>query len=160
MICPNCNSTDLKRVSLLHTAGSYESRGRIRGLLPGNIEGFLFGKYRGTSQSRLSKMLTPPAKVPYIAPLILWLIGFLIVMAFAGRGKLSWIMGALSVGYLLLLPAYLLAALLYNFLIRPKKYKDWNEELICQRCGFRSGIRQREGEAPHEPIGQETRMSQ
>jgi hypothetical protein len=47
---------------------------------------------------------------------------------------------ALSVGYLLVLPAYILAALLYNFFLRSKKYKTWSEEFICQRCGFRPRI--------------------
>jgi hypothetical protein len=64
----------------------------------------------------------------------LWLIGFFVVMAFAGRGKLSWIMGALSAGYLLLLPAYLLAAWFYNLVVRPKKYRSWEQTFICQRC--------------------------
>jgi hypothetical protein len=68
-------------------------------------------------------MVRPPTKAPLIAPVILWLIGFFILMAFAGRQKLSAMMGALSFVYLLLLPAYVLSALLYNFFIRPTKYK-------------------------------------
>jgi hypothetical protein len=159
MICPNCNSTDLKRVSLIHAAGSYESRGRIRGLLLGSDVGFLLGKYRGMSQSRLSKALAPPAKAPYTLPVIFWLIGFFTVMAFAGRGRLSWIMGAFSVGYLLLLPVYLLAALLYNFLVRPRNDKDWKEEFLCQRCGARSTIRDHKLEPSLEPAMRETRLS-
>ena len=90
------------------------------GLLFGNGDAFFVGKYRGANQSLLSKMVAPPRKAPYVAPVVLWLIGFFIVMAFAGRGKLSWTMGALSVGYPFILPAYLLAALLYNFFVRPK----------------------------------------
>jgi hypothetical protein len=116
MLCPNCNSNDLKRMSLIHAAGSYESRGRIRGLLLGGDEPFLLWRYQGTSQSRLSKMLAPPTKAPYTAPVILWLIGLFIVMAFAGRGKLSWMMGAISAAYFLLLPAYLLASVFLQLL--------------------------------------------
>jgi hypothetical protein len=93
--CPNCNSTDLKRVCLIHAAGLYESRGRIGALLFGNGDAFFVGKYRGANQSLLSKMLVPPRKTPYVAPVILWVMGFFIVMAFAGRGKLSWMMGVL-----------------------------------------------------------------
>lgn len=85
--------------------------------------------------------------------------GFFIVMAFAGRGKLSWMMGALAVGYILLLPAYLLAALLYNFFLRPKKYKNWNEEFICQRCGSRSRNREREYKASFQPLNLKSRPS-
>jgi hypothetical protein len=65
MVCPNCNSSNLKRVSLIHAAGVYESRGRFRGLLFGGTDGALFGRYRGTSQSRLSALSNPPARAPY-----------------------------------------------------------------------------------------------
>ena len=136
MVCPNCNSPDLTKLSLVYAAGVYESCGRIGGLLLGSGDGHLLGKYKSASQSRLSKMASPPGKAPYIAPIISWLLGFFIVMAFAVCEKLSWIMGALSVGYLLILPAYLLAALIYNLFLRPKKCKDWNEEFICQGCGI------------------------
>ena len=140
MRCPHCNSTDLKKASLIYAAGVYQSRGRMGGLFFGKGDAFFVGKYSGANQSLLSKMAAPPTKAPCLSPVGLWLVGFFIVMAFAGRGKLSWMMGVLSVGYLLLLPAYLLAALLYNFFVRPKKYKDWTEEFICQQCGFHSRI--------------------
>jgi len=135
MVCLNCNSTDLKRVSLIHAAGVYESRGRFRGLLFGSTDGALFGRYRGTSQSRLSALLNPPGKAPYVGPIILWLIGFFILMSFDGRGKLSWEMAALSAAYLLALPAYLLGSLSYNFVVRPRRLKDWERKFMCQRCG-------------------------
>jgi hypothetical protein len=142
MVCPNCNSKDLKKLSLIYAAGVYESRGRIAGVLFGSGDGFFFGQSRGTSQNRLSAMLRPPRKAPYLAPAIFWVIGLFIVMAFAGREKLSWARGALAVSHLLALPTYLLAALVHNFFVRPKKYKDWNEEFICQRCGAHSRIRE------------------
>lgn len=104
MRCPHCNSTDLKKASLIYAAGAYESRGRIGGLLFGDGEAFFVGKYRRATRSLLSKMAGPPRKAPYVAPVVLWLMGIFIVMAFAGRGKLSWMMGALSMGYALLLP--------------------------------------------------------
>jgi hypothetical protein len=135
MVCPNCHSSDVKRVSLIHAAGVYESRGRILGFLAGSGDALLFAKYRGKNQSLLSKLLAPPRKAPYVAPLVLWLVGFFIVMAFAGRGKLSLLIGLISVAYDLALPAYLLAALFYNFVLRPKKYRAWENSFMCQRCG-------------------------
>jgi hypothetical protein len=136
MVCPNCNSTDLKKASLIYAADVYESRGRMGGLLFGNGDAFFVGKYRGANRSLLSKMVAPPRKAPYVAPVVLWLMGFFIVMAFAGRGKLSLMMGVLAVGYLLLLPGYLLAALFYNFFLLPKKKRDWETRFMCQKCGF------------------------
>jgi hypothetical protein len=56
-------------------------------------------------------------------------------MAFAGRGKLSTLMAMVSTLYLVLLPAYVIAALFYNFLVRPKKHRAWENQFLCQRCG-------------------------
>ena len=56
-------------MSLIYAAGVYESRGRIRGLVSVSGDGFLFGSYGGMSQSRLSKAVNPPSKLPYVAPI-------------------------------------------------------------------------------------------
>jgi hypothetical protein len=135
MVCPSCTSTDLKKISLIHAAGVYESRGQIRGLMFGAADGFLLGKYRGKSQSHLSKSLDPPRKLPYAAPIVLWLVGLFPTMAFVSRAKLSLLAGSLSMAYILALPVYLLVALLYNGLVRPKKHKNWEGKFMCQRCG-------------------------
>jgi hypothetical protein len=135
MICPNCHSSDLKSVSLVHAAGLHESRGGLSGFFLGNTDGLLFGRYRGTSQSRLSAMVRHPRKVPYTAPVILWLLGFFPLMAFAGRGKLSWAMGLLAAAYLLLLPALPIGALVYNSFVYPKKHTRWQRTFMCQCCG-------------------------
>lgn len=74
-------------------------------------------------------------RLPFVLPVILWLVGFFPVMAFAGRGKLSTLMAMISVAYLLLLPSYLVAALFYNLFVRPKKYGIWESTFMCQRCG-------------------------
>ena len=135
MVCPNCSSTDLRKVSLVHAAGINESRGWFLGLLLGGADGALLGRYRGTSQSHLSRLLNPPRKLPYFGPIVLWLFGFFILMSFDAQGKLSWAMAVFSVAYVLLLPACLLGALIYNFFVRPKKFKQWQQKFMCQRCG-------------------------
>ena len=117
----------------MYSAGVYESRGWFLALLLG--DGALFGRYRGTSQSRLSASLNPPRKLPYIAPVVLWLIGFFILMSFDARGKLSWAMAVLSVAYILFLPGYLLGSLFYNLFVRPKKFRQWQQNFMCQLCG-------------------------
>src|SRR5882724_13661775 len=135
MVCLNCSSTDLRKVSLVLAAGIHEFRGRFLGLLLGGADGALLGRNRGTSQSRLSQLLNPPRKLPYFGPIVLWLFGFFILMSFDAQGKLSWAMAVLSVAYVLLLPAYLLGSLIYNLFIRPKKFKQWQQKFMCQRCG-------------------------
>ena len=82
----------------------------------------------------LSKMAGPPRKAPYLRPLALWLLGLFIVMALAGRGRISMTMAVFDVAYILLLPALLLAALAYNLFVRPRSIKAWESKFMCQRC--------------------------
>jgi hypothetical protein len=100
MICPNCQSSDLRNVSLVHAAGAYESSGHIRGLFLGGADGLLFGRYRGTNQSRLSSMVRPPMRLPFVQPVILWLVCFFPLMAFVGGGKLSILAGLAYISFL------------------------------------------------------------
>ena len=44
-------------------------------------------------------------------------------------------MAIVSALYLVLLPAYIIRALFYNFLVRPNKHKAWENQFLCQRCG-------------------------
>jgi hypothetical protein len=76
-----------------------------------------------------------PKKLPHAAPAILWLLGLFILMAFDGRGKLSWLTGMISAVYILAIPAYFLVALFHNLFIRPKKHKDWESKSMYQCCG-------------------------
>jgi hypothetical protein len=80
-------------------------------------------------------MVRSPQKAPYVGLRSCGLSGFFVVMAFAGRRKLSWMMGFLSVVYVLLLPEYIVGALLCNFLVHAKKFRAWDQKFICQRCG-------------------------
>jgi len=54
------------------------------GMFLGGADDFFLGKYRGTSQNGLSKRAVPPGRAPHIPPMIFWLIGFFILIAFAG----------------------------------------------------------------------------
>jgi hypothetical protein len=68
-------------------------------------------------------MLGPPKKAPYGIPIVLWLLGFFILIAFDGRGKLSTVMAILSVVYVLLLSAFLIGTFVYNLFVYPNKYR-------------------------------------
>jgi hypothetical protein len=133
MTCPKCHSSDLKKISLIYAEGVHVTRGGSVGWVLGS--GVWFAGHWGKSESRLSAMLHPPGKFPNGLPIVLWLVGFFVVMAFAGRGSLSWIMGLLSVAYISLLPSYLLAALCFNFVLRPRKYRRWESTMMCRCCG-------------------------
>jgi hypothetical protein len=80
-------------------------------------------------------MVGPPRRLPFAAPMILWFLGFFILVAFDGRGKLSWLMGMISAVYILAIPVYFLVVLFYDLFVRPKKHKDWERKFTCQHCG-------------------------
>src|SRR6202790_2068769 len=74
--CPNCNGTDLKKLSLAYQQGQVrvDTRTRLRGVVVG--EGgpdVVVGRAttRGTHQTELSKQPSPPAKWSYLK-LVLW----------------------------------------------------------------------------------------
>jgi hypothetical protein len=135
MVCQNCNSSDLKRVSLIYAQGLFKSRGRLHGLFLGNRDGLHFGRYRGTSHNHLSMMLRPPTKGRYVTPTILWLLRFFLVIAFASRGTLTTPMAIASVTYLFLLPAGLVGIFVHNLYVYPRKFTNWERTFMCQRCG-------------------------
>jgi hypothetical protein len=135
MKCPKCHSSDLKKISLIYAEGVRESRGGFIGWCNGN--GVEFGRRWGRSESRLSAMLSPPQKFPYGRPIVLWLIAFFPLMAFVGRGKLSWATGLITTLYVFLLPAIPVGAFAYNLSVYPRKYAGWDSTLACRRCGAR-----------------------
>jgi len=74
--CPNCNSTDLKKVSLAYKEGLFhiDTHTRLRALaVGGSGPDFVVGKAttRGFHQSVVSKQLNPPVKWSY-RKLFLW----------------------------------------------------------------------------------------
>lgn len=130
-----CHSADLRRLPMVYAAGSYEFRGRLRAFFFGGANTLQFGTYTGKCESRLSQSVRPPGKLPFVRPVCLWIMGFFILMAFLGSGRLSFPMGILGGFYLLLLPSYLLGSLFYNVFVRPWKYRRWERSWLCLRCG-------------------------
>ena len=76
--CPNCKSTDLKKVSLAYQEGlqHVSTRTRLRGVVVGSDgPDVVVGRAttKGTQQTEISKALTPPTKWSYAKAL--WLVG-------------------------------------------------------------------------------------
>ena len=139
MVCPNCGSDVIRRLPLIHPAGTYKSRGRFFGFAFGSVGGLLFARYRGTSQILVSALSNPPRKLPYASPALLRLIGFFILMSFMlmsfdAQGRISQIVDVLSVVYAFLLPIYLLGTLFYSLFVRPNKFRQWQQKFMCQSC--------------------------
>src|SRR6266404_208014 len=69
--CPKCNSTDLKKVSLVYQQGLYRTNARTRlsaALVGGSGPDLLVGRAttQASHQSALSKQLSPPVKWSYL----------------------------------------------------------------------------------------------
>jgi len=144
--CPKCNSSNLKKVSLVHQEGTYHiaARSKIRGLLfAGGGPGILVGRLttRGSQQSALSKHLSPPSKWSYVK-LVLWSgVVTLIALVVYVQHVMSSPVPASSLPvklYVVFAPIVLLLLLgivwRHNHSAYEQKYARWNESYICERC--------------------------
>jgi hypothetical protein len=145
--CPNCKSSDVKKVSLAHEEGLFQTtaRSRLRGFLLGeNGPNLVVGRAitQGTHQSQLSVRLRPPAKWSY-AKLILWSALFSLgLMVVYIRSVMASATPASSVGViscLVLFPVVFLFCLFlvwrHNTFFYPRQLERWNRSFLCNRCG-------------------------
>lgn len=79
MYCPSCGSSDLTKLSLLHISGIRDVRTKTVGL----GRGLYIGKNRGTSQTRVSQMASPPRPRRAGTVILIWL-GVGLIVAWAG----------------------------------------------------------------------------
>jgi hypothetical protein len=145
--CPECNSSNLKKVSLAYEQGLFhtKARSRLRGFLLGDNGPSLFAGHvvtQGTHQSQLSVRLRPPVQWSY-GKLILWsaLLSFVLLV-----GYIHSVMGSPApasslgvVGYLVLFPVTFLFCLFlvwrHNTFFHPRELERWNRSFLCGRCG-------------------------
>ncbi len=81
--CPNCQSEDLVRTSILYADGLSDLDAQTRGIGiafadSGAVLGFGRARTSGTLQTRLSKQASPPCKKRYRYIVIAWILGLLI----------------------------------------------------------------------------------
>jgi hypothetical protein len=145
--CPNCGSTDLKKVSLVYEAGLslIEIKSRLRGVSfgdegPNVIAGT--AETKGIAQTQLSKRLRPPKKWSYLK-LVSWfglaLLVSLIVyvhMVMASTAPVSSAPG--EIGAAICLGAFVFVCAVvwrHNRLKYPREFAKWDRSFVCQRCG-------------------------
>jgi hypothetical protein len=145
--CPNCQSTDLKNLSVAHHEGRFrvDTRTRLRGVVVG--EGgpnVVVGRTttRGIEQTELSKRLSPPAKWSY-KKLVLWpaIVSFVALVVYV-RSVMSGTAPATSLPvtlFAVLAPAAFISLVAvfwrHNHSTYQRRYAQWNQSFICQRCG-------------------------
>jgi len=146
--CPNCNSTDLKKVSLVYQEGlsHVNTRTRIGGVVVGSDgPDLVVGRAttKGTQQTDISKALTPPKKWSY-RKLVGWsLLVFLsvgwIVFYVNAIAKDSSTVSSMPLTIYSVLSACVFILLLVLFWRHNSSYQtqyaQWNRAFICERCG-------------------------
>jgi hypothetical protein len=145
--CPDCNSPDLKRVSLAYheSVRHVDTRTRLRAFLFGDDgPSLIVGKAvtQGVHWTQLSKVLSPPRKWSYVrlflGSLVVTLVALFAYVIFVASSPPPVTTLPLKM-YVFLSPVVFLvlafAVWRHNHLRFPKEYARWDCSFICQRCG-------------------------
>lgn len=145
--CPNCNSSDLKSLSVAFQEGRFSvtTRSRLRGVVVGaGGPDVVVGRAttRGVQQSDLSKKFTPPTKWSY-GKVILWSLGIsLVALVVYVRSVMSHPGPASAFPvtlYAVIFPVVLVVLLAaiwrHNHSTYSREYAEWGRSFVCERCG-------------------------
>ena len=147
--CPNCNSTDLKRVSLVYQEGLFctVAHTRFRAVGVGSHGPDLLvarATTRGSHQSILSKQLKPPVKWSYRKLILWWALAFLSIgwivfyMNTGAKNSAAVLSPPLALFALSSAATFLLLVVLFwrhNQTTYRRRYSQWERSFLCQRCG-------------------------
>jgi hypothetical protein len=147
--CPNCNSADLKKVSLAYQEGLFctVAHTRFRAVAVGSHgPDLVIGKAttRGLHQSVLSKQLKPPVKWSYRKLILWWAVAFLSIgwivfyINTSAENPAAVLSLPLTLFALLSAGTFLLLLVLFrrhNQFTYKRRYSQWERSFLCQRCG-------------------------
>jgi hypothetical protein len=147
--CPKCNSTDLKKVSLAHEEGFFQSEGRtrLRAVAVGSGgPDLVVGRAttRGTGQSALSKKLTPPVKWSYLKVIgwsvlvfvcVGWLVFYVNTVATNATTVSSAPLRLVALIFAAVFGLLLFFVWKHNNSTIKKRLVEWDSSFICSRCG-------------------------
>ena len=145
--CPDCNSTDLKSVSLAYQESvcHVDTRTRLRAFLFGSDgPNLIVGRAvtQGVHWTQLSKVLSPPRKWSYarliLGSLVVTLAALFAYVIFVASSPPPVTTLPLKM-YVFLAPVVFLvlafAVWRHNHMKFPQEYAQWDHSFICQRCG-------------------------
>lgn len=147
--CPQCNSADLKRISLAYQEGfsQVKTRSRLRAIAVGSDgPDIIVGRATntGTQQTELSKILSPPKKWSYRKLLRYSVLGFIVgswgvisLRATMTQSRSVISLPLLAFALLCLSVLGVLAILFWkhNHSTYRDEYARWNRSFVCNRCG-------------------------
>jgi len=147
--CPKCNSTEIRRVSLVYEEGLFRSEGRTRlsaVVAGGGGPDLVVGRAtsRGTHQSALSKRLATPVKWLYLnvigwSVLAFLCVGWLVFYVNTVTTNTSTVLSP-PLTLFAVLSAVFLAFLLvfvwrHNHSTYSRECAEWSRSFVCERCG-------------------------
>lgn len=147
--CANCNSTDLKKVSLAYQEGlqRVSTRTRLRGVVVGTDgPDLVVGRAttKGTQQTEISKALTPPKEWSYLklvgwSLLVFLSVGWIVFYVNTITKNSSSVSSVpLTIYAVLSAGVFIVLFLLYwkhNHSRYPREYARWDRSFVCNRCG-------------------------
>ncbi len=147
--CPKCNSTDLKKVSLVYEKGTFRTEAQTRmraAVVGGGGADLLVGRAstRASHQSALSKRLSPPVKWSY-RKVISWSAltflcgGWLVFYVNTITKNATTVMSPALTDYALIgtvvFTVLLAFVIRHNRSVYPRRFAEWDRSFVCQRCG-------------------------
>ncbi len=160
--CPQCGSTEFKKLSLVYAEGLSDLNACSRGwglLVGGGGADLGFGKVRtkGQIQTRLSQRVSPPRKWSYWKILLGGLIGMLVVEFVLGYidtflragGNFNQQLAWFGYAWLGLVGLVLCLAARHNLGLYPRRYRLWDRSFMCRGCGQITARPQRDGDEHH-----------
>jgi len=147
--CPQCNSTDLKKLSLAYQEGisHVNARTRLRGVVVGSDGPDLAvggGTTKGIQQTAASKGVAPPTKWSYIkltgwSVLMFLTIGWIVFYTNTVTTNSQSIASVPLAVYTTLAVCTFVAIFAgfwrHNHGTYTRKYAEWNRSFVCNRCG-------------------------
>jgi hypothetical protein len=125
MSCHNCNSGDIRKLSLLYESGVSFIDSKMTGFVVGTGIGVGVGRNRGTQTNALSVRIAPPQAKKYRAAVV-----WAIVLFFLG-GTWHWLwiptVGCVIVAF---------QASKWNREQLPRLQQQWASSFMCSRCGW------------------------
>jgi hypothetical protein len=147
--CPNCRSTDLKKVSLAYQEGlqHVSTRTRLRGVVVGSDgPDVVVGRAttKGIQQTEISKALTPPKKWSFLKLVdrsvlafvsVGWIVFYVNTVA---KNSSSVSSVPLTIYFTLCAGVFVAVCFVYwkhNHSTYARQFGRWDRSFICQRCG-------------------------
>lgn len=126
--CPRCESEHTQKFSLIYRNGTAQvTLASAAGSIGNSDNRVGTTATSGTTQSQLAAECAPPARLPFLVPLIAFLIGGCVLSLMVG----AWANAVVLIGAF----AYVVYAIKHYFSTHAAQMRHWEAKFLCLRCG-------------------------